>query len=159
MSGSINLPDVLPSRRSQRGGKQMESMLLRILSRMLQAIEETSRAAASPFRFILQTLDGGKPFLMVVLILHVWHTLRLQESHQLVLANLEFLLRIDITVAEIHRRLHTITKHTLHDGRRTRGTAGMQQHRLTIGLASIRERKFHEFILFFYWNLHFYFEL
>ncbi len=137
----------------------MESMFLCIPGSMGQTILETHRAAASPFRFILQTLDIGKPFLMVVLILHVWHALRLQESHQLVLANLKLLLRIDITDAEIHRRLHTITKHTLHDGRRTRCTAGMQQYGMTFGLASIRERKFHEFILFFFWNLHFYFKL
>ena len=31
----------------------------------------------------------------------------------------------------------------------------MQQHRLSFSLASIRESKFHEFILFFYGNLHF----
>ena len=37
--------------------------------------------------------------------------------------------------------------------------SGSDPDGMTIGLASIRERKFHEFILFFYWNLHFYFEL
>ena len=54
---------------------------------------------------------------MVILILYIRHLLRLQESHQLVLADIELLLRIDIAVAEIHGWLHAIAKHTLYDSR------------------------------------------
>ena len=132
----------------------MESMFLGIFGCMGQTILETHRTAASPLRFLLQSPDGSQPLLMVVLILYIRHLLRLQKSHQLVLADIELLLRIDIAIAEINGWLHAIAKHTLYDSRRTGCTTGMQQHLLTISLASIRESKFHEFILFFYRNLH-----
>jgi hypothetical protein len=95
----------------------MESMFLGIPGSMGQTILETHRAAASPLRFLLQSPDGSQPLLMVVLILNIGHLLRLQESHQLVLADIELLLRIDIAVAEIHGWLHAIAKHTLYDSR------------------------------------------
>ena len=103
-----------------------------------QAVLEAHGTAASPLRLVLQSRHGTAPSGMVVFVLHIGHALRLQETYQFLLAHFILLQGIDVGIGKKHGGTHVIAEHTFHDGGGTGRTTGMEQHGMTLSLATVR---------------------
>src|SRR5580658_3800024 len=94
----------------------------------LETHVKAHRAADSALWLILHALGARKPVVGVVVRIHEGDAALLRKSDVLVLAQLVFLLWMDIRIVEEDRKIDAALEHRFHDLARTGGAAGVQQH-------------------------------
>lgn len=126
--GGIHLGEILPTGRSKSGRKRIETVGDGILGRRKQPVTEAGAAPQSPFRLILKTVDTLEPGLVIVVGIHHIEPALGGIAAALVLALEVFLIGIDIWIAIIYGRAHTLLEQSL-DNRTAAGSATSMQEK------------------------------
>lgn len=127
LTGRINLLQTLPARRCQRRGDYSKPMLMCITGRIAQAHFKAAQAAASPFGLVLHSLHLTQPGIVCIIGIHNVQSQRLCITRTLLLTDEILLQRVNIGIAIINGRAHSMLHQTFDNGRRTRCTTRMEQ--------------------------------
>ena len=123
---------VLPATGSQRGSEVFHAEFGCLVGRSCQPQCEALLTAPPPFRLTFHATDATQPFRMVIVAINPAQPQALSMPLAFLLANLILLAGPDVGVIIIYNRCHLMLHQPLNDGRRTRGTAGMQQDCATV---------------------------
>ena len=113
----LYLLQALPTARSQRCCKVLNTKTFRFLSSSLQSKREALLAASTPFGFSLQTADALQPMVVVVIAIDPLDAKALSMPLALVLTDLVFLKGKDVRIVIEDGGTHVMSQHPLHNGR------------------------------------------
>ena len=128
MTSMLYLFEALPAAGSQRRSEVSEAQHLSLTGCCRQTEGKTLFAPSAPFWLFLKTANVLQPLLMVVVSVNPSYAKTLCMALALLFTDLILLTWPDVWIVIEYGRAHAIGKHPLYNGRRTWGTAGMQQH-------------------------------